>query len=205
MDQSIDRDNDMLNYARINKLTLQAWSPFQKGFFDGVFLGDRKDFAELNDVIDALAKPQQFMAQQRTAVDEAFAGDVVGPFDPGMFRIGDTLTDGAPLQFTGFPRFPPALFAPAAGKDAHQRQQPHKGRGRPARQGTARPRHGAGGAAPRGAGAGVVGAAGGGPPCPPGWAGRGRALWPAARGSPLPEGQGIWACSPAHWVRARPP
>ncbi|MEO5806023.1 aldo/keto reductase [Devosia sp.] len=56
LDQSIDRDNDMLNYARINKITLQAWSPFQKGFFDGVFLGDRKDFAELNDVIDALAK-----------------------------------------------------------------------------------------------------------------------------------------------------
>ena len=35
---------------------LQAWSPFQKGFFDGVFLGDRENYAELNDVIDELAE-----------------------------------------------------------------------------------------------------------------------------------------------------
>ena len=55
LDQSIDRDNDILNYSRINGITLQAWSPFQKGFFDGVFLGDRENFAELNDVIDELA------------------------------------------------------------------------------------------------------------------------------------------------------
>jgi predicted oxidoreductase len=40
LDQSIDRDNGMLDYARLHDITLQAWSPFQKGFFDGVFLGD---------------------------------------------------------------------------------------------------------------------------------------------------------------------
>jgi peptide chain release factor 3 len=74
-----------------------------------------------------LAKPQQFMAQQRTAVDEAFAGDVVGLFDPGMFRIGDTLTDGAPFQFTGFPRFSPELFARVEVKDALKRKQLKKG------------------------------------------------------------------------------
>ena len=55
LDQSIDRDNGMLDYARLNGITLQAWSPFQKGFFDGVFLGDREHFAELNDVLEALA------------------------------------------------------------------------------------------------------------------------------------------------------
>jgi predicted oxidoreductase len=54
-DQSIDRDNGLLEYSRINKMTLQAWSPFQKGFFDGVFLGDRVHYSELNDMLDDLA------------------------------------------------------------------------------------------------------------------------------------------------------
>jgi predicted oxidoreductase len=56
LDQSIDRDNGILDYSRLNGMTLQAWSPFQKGFFDGVFLGDRETYAELNDVIDQLAQ-----------------------------------------------------------------------------------------------------------------------------------------------------
>jgi predicted oxidoreductase len=54
-DQSIDRDNGILDYSRLHDITLQAWSPFQKGFFDGVFLGDRENYPELNDVIDELA------------------------------------------------------------------------------------------------------------------------------------------------------
>lgn len=56
LDQSIDRDNGLLDYSRINGMMLQAWSPFQKGFFDGVFLGDSENFGDLNDVIDELAK-----------------------------------------------------------------------------------------------------------------------------------------------------
>lgn len=55
LDQSIDRDNGILDYSRLHGITLQAWSPFQKGFFDGVFLGD-KDYPELNAILDALAK-----------------------------------------------------------------------------------------------------------------------------------------------------
>ncbi|MFB2555626.1 aldo/keto reductase [Herbiconiux liangxiaofengii] len=55
LDQSVDRDLGMLDHARLHDITLQAWSPFQKGFFDGVFLGDREHFAELNDVLDELA------------------------------------------------------------------------------------------------------------------------------------------------------
>jgi predicted oxidoreductase len=55
LDQSIDRDNGILDYSRLNDITLQAWSPFQKAFFDGVFLGDREHFADLNDAIDELA------------------------------------------------------------------------------------------------------------------------------------------------------
>jgi predicted oxidoreductase len=56
LDQSIDRDNGILDYSRLHDITLQAWSPFQKGFFDGVFIGDRKNFAELNDALDDIAK-----------------------------------------------------------------------------------------------------------------------------------------------------
>lgn len=55
LDQSISRDNGILDYSRLHDITLQAWSPFQKAFFDGVFLGDRENYAELNDVIDELA------------------------------------------------------------------------------------------------------------------------------------------------------
>lgn len=55
LNQSIDRDNGLLDYARLHGIMLQAWSPFQKGFFDGVFLGDRENFPELNEAIDDLA------------------------------------------------------------------------------------------------------------------------------------------------------
>jgi predicted oxidoreductase len=55
LDQSIDRDNGILDYSRLNEITLQAWSPFQKGFFDGVFLGDRENFGPLNDALDEIA------------------------------------------------------------------------------------------------------------------------------------------------------
>lgn len=55
LEQSVSRDNGLLDYSRLNDITLQAWSPFQKGFFDGVFLGDREHYADLNDAIDELA------------------------------------------------------------------------------------------------------------------------------------------------------
>ena len=55
LDQSLDRDNGLLDYSRLNGITLQAWSPFQKGFFDGVFLDDRENYPELNDALDEIA------------------------------------------------------------------------------------------------------------------------------------------------------
>jgi predicted oxidoreductase len=55
LDQSIDRDNGILDYCRLHDITLQAWSPFQKGFFDGTFLGDTEKYADLNEAIDQLA------------------------------------------------------------------------------------------------------------------------------------------------------
>ena len=40
-----------------------------------------------------LAQPQQLMAQERAIIDEAYAGDIIGVFDPGIFSIGDTICD----------------------------------------------------------------------------------------------------------------
>ncbi|WP_084128724.1 aldo/keto reductase family oxidoreductase [Demequina sp. NBRC 110055] len=54
LDQSIQRDNGIVDYCRLNDITIQAWSPFQAGFFDGPFLGSER-YPELNAVIDRLA------------------------------------------------------------------------------------------------------------------------------------------------------
>lgn len=55
IDKSIDRDGNILDYCRINGITIQAWSPFQYGFFEGVFL-DNPKFKTLNDEMDKVAK-----------------------------------------------------------------------------------------------------------------------------------------------------
>ena len=54
--QSVDRDNGLLDYSRLKGMMLQAWSPFQKGFFGGVFIGDRDNYGELNQALDELSK-----------------------------------------------------------------------------------------------------------------------------------------------------
>ena len=55
LDQSIVRDVGLLDYSRLKGMMLQAWSPFQKQFFDGVFIGDRETYADLNDALDEIA------------------------------------------------------------------------------------------------------------------------------------------------------
>ncbi|MCX7614637.1 MAG: peptide chain release factor 3, partial [Clostridiales bacterium] len=75
-----------------------------------------------------LAQPQQFFAQDRTTVDEAYAGDIIGVFDPGIFHIGDTLTSGKKaFRFDGIPIFPAEHFANVFTKDAMKRKQFLKG------------------------------------------------------------------------------
>lgn len=54
LDQSLTRDDGLVDYCRLHDITLQAWSPFQAGFFNGPFLGS-SDYPELNEVIDRLA------------------------------------------------------------------------------------------------------------------------------------------------------
>lgn len=74
-----------------------------------------------------LAQPQQFMAQERTIVDEAYAGDILGLFDPGIFHIGDTLCTGEPIEFEGIPRFSPEHFARVSIRDALKQKHFLKG------------------------------------------------------------------------------
>jgi len=75
-----------------------------------------------------LSQPQQFMAQERTIVEEAFAGDIIGVFDPGIFKIGDTLCEGnSDLKFEGIPIFPAEHFARVMSADTMKRKQFLKG------------------------------------------------------------------------------
>jgi peptide chain release factor 3 len=70
-----------------------------------------------------LSKSTTFMAQDRVSVEEGFAGDVIGLFDPGIFRIGDTISEGNAPAFEGIPRFSPEHFAQVRVKDAMKRKQ----------------------------------------------------------------------------------
>ena len=75
-----------------------------------------------------LSQPQQMMAQEREVVDEAYAGDIIGVFDPGIFSIGDTITvPGKKFKFGGIPTFAPEHFARVSPKDSMKRKQFIKG------------------------------------------------------------------------------
>ncbi|MFC4077014.1 peptide chain release factor 3 [Salinithrix halophila] len=74
-----------------------------------------------------LALPQQFMAQDRSAVEEAYAGDVVGLFDPGHFQVGDTLCERGRFRFERLPQFPPEHFLRVSNKNAMRYKQFQKG------------------------------------------------------------------------------
>lgn len=74
-----------------------------------------------------LAKPSQFMAAERTAIEDAWPGDVIGLFDPGIYRIGDTLAEDTALRFESVPRFSPEHFAMVRARDPLRRKQMQKG------------------------------------------------------------------------------
>ena len=75
-----------------------------------------------------LAQPQQLMASDRAIIDEAFAGDIIGVFDPGIFSIGDTICEkGMNVAFAGIPTFAPEHFAAVERIDTMKRKQFEKG------------------------------------------------------------------------------
>jgi peptide chain release factor 3 len=75
-----------------------------------------------------LAQPQQMMADARGIIDEAYAGDIIGVFDPGAFSIGDTICEaGENVRFSGIPTFAPEHFAVIEQVDSMKRKQFAKG------------------------------------------------------------------------------
>lgn len=73
------------------------------------------------------SNPATFMAQEKNIVDEAWPGEVVGLYDTGNFKIGDSLTDGEDLHFKGIPSFSPEIFKEVINKDPMKSKQLEKG------------------------------------------------------------------------------
>ena len=81
--------------------------------------GDRKQ---------RLSQPQQMMASERQMISEAYAGDIIGVFDPGIFSIGDTICmPGKKFRYEGIPTFAPEHFARVRQLDTMKRKQFIKG------------------------------------------------------------------------------
>ncbi len=74
-----------------------------------------------------LKQPQQFMADEREAVEEAWAGDIIGLFDPGIYQLGDTLSNGPKLRYENIPVFAPEFFNRVRPLDSMKRKQFQKG------------------------------------------------------------------------------
>ena len=75
----------------------------------------------------ALKQPQQFMADAREAVEEAWAGDIIGLFDPGIYQLGDTLSTGPKFHYENIPVFAPEHFSRVRPLDSMKRKQFQKG------------------------------------------------------------------------------
>ena len=73
------------------------------------------------------SNPYSFLARDKDVIEEAYPGDVVGLFDTGNFKIGDTLTEGADFYFTGIPSFSPEIFKEVQNKDPLKTKQLEKG------------------------------------------------------------------------------
>ena len=73
------------------------------------------------------SSPTQFMAQRKSTVDEAYPGDIIGLPDNGIFKIGDTMTEGELLHFRGLPSFSPEMFKYIENDDPMRSKQLAKG------------------------------------------------------------------------------
>ncbi|WP_092874515.1 peptide chain release factor 3 [Acetitomaculum ruminis] len=83
-----------------------------------------------------LAQPQQLMASERKIIENAYSGDIIGVFDPGIFSIGDTITTSKDkFKFDGIPTFAPEHFAKVHQLDTMKRKQFVKGVSQIAKEG----------------------------------------------------------------------
>ena len=73
------------------------------------------------------SNPYSFLARDKDVIDSAYPGDVIGLFDTGSFKIGDTLTEGEDYFYTGIPSFSPEIFKEVVNKDPMKTKQLEKG------------------------------------------------------------------------------
>ncbi len=73
------------------------------------------------------SNPYTFLARDKEVIDYAYPGDVIGLYDAGNFKIGDTLTEGENFQFTGIPSFSPEMFRELINEDPMKTKQLDKG------------------------------------------------------------------------------
>jgi len=106
------RHRDRIAFLRVCSGTFE-----RNTFYHHVRLG--KDFKYPN--------PVTFLAQAKSTVDEAYPGDVIGLYDTGNFKIGDTLTEGEVMQFRGIPSFSPEIFKELVNRDPMKSKQLDKG------------------------------------------------------------------------------
>ena len=89
IDRSIDRDGSILDYCRLKDITIQAWSPFQYGFFEGAFLGSDK-YPELNRTIDRIAAkygvPNTAIAVAWISRHPAHIQTIIGTMNPTRIK-----------------------------------------------------------------------------------------------------------------------
>ena len=83
-----------------------------------------------------LTNPVQFLAQERTLVEDGYAGDIIGVFDPGLFLIGDTICTGSAVAYEPLPQFPPEHFGRVVLVDPMKRKQIKKGLDQLAQEGS---------------------------------------------------------------------
>ena len=73
------------------------------------------------------SNPYSFLARSKDVIEDAYPGDVIGLFDTGNFKIGDTLTEGEDFYFVGIPTFSPEIFKELVNKDPMKTKQLEKG------------------------------------------------------------------------------
>lgn len=102
----------------------------------GKFEREREYLHVQSGKVAKLSQPQMMMAREREGIDEAYAGDVIGVFDPGIFSIGDTVCDkDMPVRYGGIPTFAPEHFAVVEQIDSMKRKQFAKGMNQIAQEG----------------------------------------------------------------------
>jgi len=106
------RHRDRIAFLRIISGTFE-----RNRFFNHVRLAKKLKFSN----------PYSFLARSKNVIEEAFPGDVIGLYDTGNFKIGDTLTEGEQLMFQGMPSFSPELFKELINLDPMKTKQLNKG------------------------------------------------------------------------------